>query len=69
MYEHQNAASDVDQLSGAAVVILRKCALVDHLFTTYLCEKLLEIASDRSKLWLSKLRKIGHFRKLSENSK
>ena len=49
--------------------IMRKCAWVNHLFTTCLGEKLLEIASDRSKLWLRKLRKIGHFRKLPENSK
>ncbi len=41
MYEHQNAASDVDQLSGAAVIILWKCAWVNHLFTTCLGEKLL----------------------------
>ena len=56
-------------MSGAAVVILRKCAWVNHLFTTCLGEKLLEIGSDRSKLWLRKLRKIACFRKSPENSK
>ena len=49
--------------------IMRKCAWVNHLFTTYLCEKLLEITWNCSKLWPRKLRKIGHFRKLPENSK
>ena len=54
---------------GLLLDIMRKCAWVNHLFTTYLCEKLLEIASDHSKLWLRKLRKIACFRKLPENSK
>ena len=49
--------------------IMRKCAWVNHLFTTCLGEKLLEIASDHSNLWPRKLRKIACFRKLPENSK
>jgi hypothetical protein len=51
------------------LIFLRKCAWVNHLFTTCLGEKLLEIASDHSNLWPRKLRKIAYFRKSPENSK